>query len=175
MPTDPAAAVPSPAPAALGYRMPPEWAAHQGTWFSWPHNPDTWADHLEAAERALARAVHALGLGETVHLNVLDAAHEDRLRRLLGTAADAYVRYHRIPTNDAWCRDHGPIFVTNPAADAPLAATIWRFNAWGGKYPPTTSTMPPPTAWPKPWASPASAPTWCWKAARSRSTATASS
>ncbi|ARA95081.1 agmatine deiminase [Rhodothermaceae bacterium RA] len=116
--------------------MPPEWAAHQGTWFSWPHNPDTWADHLEAAERALARAVHALGLGETVHINVLDAAHESRLRRLLGAAADAYVRYHRIPTNDAWCRDHGPIFVTNPTAEAPLAATIWRFNAWGGKYPP---------------------------------------
>ncbi|MCK6372447.1 MAG: agmatine deiminase family protein, partial [Gammaproteobacteria bacterium] len=46
-------------PAAQGYAMPPEWAPHQATWLSWPHNPDTWPGHLEAAERALVTAVEA--------------------------------------------------------------------------------------------------------------------
>lgn len=49
--------------------------------------------------------------------------------------------FHEFPTNDAWCRDHGAIFVTRspgqPAApDAPLRALDFQYNAWGGKYPP---------------------------------------
>jgi len=42
---------------------------------------------------------------------------------------------HRIPTNDAWCRDHGAIFVVRDTAPR-LAAVDWGYNAWGGKYPP---------------------------------------
>ena len=39
------------------------------------------------------------------------------------------------PTNDAWCRDHGPAFVVNPEAASPLMVISWQFNAWGNKYP----------------------------------------
>ncbi len=128
------AAKPRATPAALGYRMPAEWTPHQGTWLSWPHNPDTWdADQLAAVERVLAEAARALAVGETVHANVLDAAHEARVRQVVGNAAD--VRYHHFPTNDAWCRDHGAVFVVRAAAPR-LAATDWGYNAWGGKYPP---------------------------------------
>ncbi len=121
-------------PAALGYRMPAEWTPHQGTWLSWPHNSDTWdAGPLASVERVLAEAVRALDGGETVRLNVLDAAHEAHVRQVVGDAAG--VVYHRFPTNDAWCRDHGAVFVVR--AEAPrLAATDWGYNAWGGKYPP---------------------------------------
>jgi agmatine deiminase len=46
--------------------------------------------------------------------------------------------FHRFPTNDAWCRDHGAIFVTREggAATERALALDFRFNAWGGKYPP---------------------------------------
>jgi agmatine deiminase len=44
------------------------------------------------------------------------------------------VRFWRVPTNDAWIRDHGPIFVVHE--ERGLAITDWRYNAWGGKYPP---------------------------------------
>ena len=49
----------TPTPAALGYRMPAEWAPHAATWLSWPHNAETWpgTGHLEKAERVLAEAV----------------------------------------------------------------------------------------------------------------------
>jgi len=40
-------------------------------------------------------------------------------------------------TNDCWCRDHGPIFVRDRHTGE-VAATDWRYNAWGGKYRPYT-------------------------------------
>jgi agmatine deiminase len=124
-------------PAAQGYAMPPEWAPHQATWLSWPHNPDTWPGHLQAAERALVTAVEALAGGETVHINVRDEGHESHVAGLLGGRSDpARVRLHRVPTNDAWCRDHGAIFVTRAGGQAPLLALDFGYNAWGGKYPP---------------------------------------
>ena len=122
-----------PAPAEHGFRMPAEWAPHQATWISWPHNPETWPGCLEAAEDAMAQAVTALAGGETVRINVLDAAHEAHVRGRLGALADTpAVVFHHFPTNDAWCRDHGAIFVRNAAGE--LAAVDCTFNAWGGKY-----------------------------------------
>jgi agmatine deiminase len=40
------------------------------------------------------------------------------------------------PTNDAWCRDHGPAFLINPEADIKKVIVDWNYNAWGNKYPP---------------------------------------
>jgi agmatine deiminase len=45
------------------------------------------------------------------------------------------VAFFDHPTNDAWCRDHGPIFVKHTRTGE-VALTDWRYNAWGGKYPP---------------------------------------
>lgn len=124
-----------PAPAELGFAMPAEWAPHQATWISWPHNPETWPGVLARAEAAMVQAVTALAAGETVHINVLNADHEAHVRGLLGAVADSgAVVFHAIPTNDAWCRDHGAIFVRNEAGE--LAAVDCGFNVWGGKYPP---------------------------------------
>src|SRR5690606_27611387 len=58
------------------------------------------------------------------------------VRRLLDAVAPRErVRYFHIPTNDAWVRDNGPIFVMQGGAE-PLAALDFDYNAWGGKYPP---------------------------------------
>src|SRR5205807_50435 len=45
------------------------------------------------------------------------------------------ITYYEIPTNEPWCRDHGPIFLTRNA-DPKLAIVDWDYNAWGNKYPP---------------------------------------
>jgi agmatine deiminase len=47
----------------------------------------------------------------------------------------ANVEFFNHPTDDAWCRDHGPIFVRNDRTGE-VALTDWVFNAWGGKYAP---------------------------------------
>src|SRR5204863_1308889 len=59
------------------------------------------------------------------------------------------VYFHHIKSNESWCRDHGPAFVTRvkPAKYRVLPSQVhrltreaaivdWGFNAWGGKYPP---------------------------------------
>ena len=46
------------------------------------------------------------------------------------------VRFYTHPTNDAWCRDHGPAFLINPQATQPKIIIDWNYNAWGNKYPP---------------------------------------
>ncbi len=126
-----------PTPAQLGYRMPAEWEPHQATWLSWPHKRESWPGAFEHVEPAMVQAVAALASSETVRINVLDARHEAHVRGLLANGAVdlRQVVFHHFPTNDAWCRDHGAIFVTRPGA-APLLALDCGFNAWGGKYPP---------------------------------------
>ncbi len=124
------------APWVDAYRMPPEWAVHEATWLSWPHNRDTWPDKFEAIEPAYRRIVEVLVDSEPVYINVLDKSHEAHVASLLGDLTDR-VRLFRIPTNDAWCRDHGPTFVVTrePGSRSRLAVS-WHYNAWGGKYPP---------------------------------------
>src|SRR6185295_1420765 len=57
----------------------------------------------------------------------------EQARALVGKVTN--VTLHDIPTNDAWCRDHGPTFLTGPKS-LPPALVDWEYNAWGGKYPP---------------------------------------
>lgn len=124
--------------AAPEYRLPAEWSQHQATWLSWPHNAETWPGCLPAVERMMASAVAALTEGEDVHINVLDGDHAEHVLALLGTSCKAgRVYLHEVPTNDAWCRDHGAIFLNgNGISTQGQLALNFRFNAWGGKYPP---------------------------------------
>jgi agmatine deiminase len=116
----------------MAYRMPPEWAPHQATWLSWPHNRKTWPDGLEAAETSLAEAVVALAADERVHINTLDPARVARF--FPNEIASGRVVLEPIPTDDAWCRDHGAIVVRD--GEGARVALDFRYNAWGGKYPP---------------------------------------
>lgn len=86
----------------------------------------------------MVQAVAALSAGETVRINVLDAEHERHVRALLEAAGVAgSIEFHEIPTNDAWCRDHGAIFACRQDSEpGRLIAIDWEYNAWGEKYPP---------------------------------------
>jgi agmatine deiminase len=126
-------------PAQLGYRMPPEWAPHRGTWLSWPHKAASWPGKFEPIPDIFCEIVRYLGRGEEVHINVADADMEADVRRRLVSRAIPLnsVYFHHNPTNDAWCRDHGPIFIQRAGDRGREQAIVdWSFNAWGGKYPP---------------------------------------
>ena len=61
------------------------------------------------------------------------------MRTTLGAAGVrlSRVRFHHIPTNECWTRDHGPAFVQRTRRGKVETAIVdWGFNAWGGKYPP---------------------------------------
>jgi agmatine deiminase len=123
-------------PAAQGYRWPAEWERHRATWLSWPHNPETWPTALAAVRATFGAMVTALQPREDVEIGVADDAMEEVARRSIrgaGGDPDRNVRFHRYATTDAWCRDHGPIFVVRD--DGARALCDFRFDNWGKKYP----------------------------------------
>lgn len=119
-------------PAKLGYRMPAEWAPHAATWLSWPR-PDgiSFPNRYDEILPTLGEMVRALAPHERVEINCRSDEVEAIARKTVGKTPN--VRYHRIPSYEPWCRDHGPIFVKR---DRELAVVDWGYNAWGGKYPP---------------------------------------
>ncbi len=124
-------------PTARGYRQPAEWAPHEATWLSWPHNRDSWPGVFAGVEPAMVEFVRALADCEPVYINVLGPDHERHVHTLLDpVVAPERLRLFRFPTNDAWARDHGAIFVTRATAEEPRLALDFDYNAWGGKYPP---------------------------------------
>src|SRR5947207_854585 len=123
-------------PAALGYRMPAEWEPQAATWFSWPRREGiSFPDSFDRVLPALRAMVEALIESEQVCINVGNNAHEAEARAVLRGLSMERVTFYRIPTNEPWCRDHGPIFLTRDL-DPRLAIVDWDYNAWGGKYPP---------------------------------------
>lgn len=96
---------------------------------AWPSRADTWKGRLDEAREAYGQVAHAIQRFEPVIMLVPPAA-VDGARRRLGKE----IEIQATVLDDAWIRDNGPIFVK--AADGRLAAVKFRFNGWGGKYPP---------------------------------------
>ncbi len=129
----------SPTPAQLSFRMPAEWEPHAATWLAWPHNRNTWPGMDSAIVAVYVQMIAALHQDERVHICVNDSETAGHVRHTLDTAGVdlARIGIYEIPTNDAWTRDHGPIFLTRQHGQTiELGLTNWTFNAWGAKYPP---------------------------------------
>lgn len=123
-------------PARLGFRMPAEWEPQVAVWLSWPHKRASWPGQFRPVPYTFATIVAQISRFEEVRINAA-AALQARAKRLCAAAgADmARVTFYDHPTDDAWCRDHGPIFVKHRHTGE-VALTDWRYNAWGDKYPP---------------------------------------
>ncbi|HEV3252560.1 MAG TPA: agmatine deiminase family protein [Puia sp.] len=128
----------NPTPKQLGYYFPPEFAPHDATWLSWPHKRDSWPGKLRAVYPGYCQFVKELALNEKVCINVNNERMKSAALKLISAAgADLKnIEFFLHPTNDAWCRDHGPAFLINPAAKEKKIIVDWNYNAWGNKYPP---------------------------------------
>ena len=123
-------------PAQLGYRMPAEWEPHAATWLSWPRREGiSFPGAFDRVMPTLRKMVESLVESEPVNINVCNGAHEAEARAVLNGLAPECITYHEIPTNEPWCRDHGPIFLTRET-EPKLAVIDWDYNGWGNKYPP---------------------------------------
>jgi agmatine deiminase len=122
-------------PRALGYRMPAEWSPHRATWLSWPHKEQSWPGLFRGIPELWAELVKALiAAGEHVFILAGGDSVFSEAKALVGDLPQCQL--YPIPTDDAWIRDSGPIFLSHPDPQMPPALVDWRFNAWGGKYPP---------------------------------------
>jgi agmatine deiminase len=133
-------------PAALGYRMPAEWEPHAATWLSWPRREGiSFPDSFDRVMPVLRAMVEALIESEQVCINICNGVHEAEAREVLRGLPMERISFHLVPTNESWCRDHGPIFLTRDIdlksttgriRRGELAVVDWDYNAWGNKYPP---------------------------------------
>jgi agmatine deiminase len=125
-------------PRQLGYYFPAEFARHSATWLSWPHKEASWPGKIETIYPVYAEFIQRVAEGEMVNINVVDDAMKQKALGYLNQVGADLKNIHFFihPTNDAWCRDHGPAFLINPKAAQQKIIVDWGYNAWGGKYPP---------------------------------------
>lgn len=124
-------------PKSLGYHFPAEFEKHDATWLSWPHKEASWPGKIESIFPAYSHFVKCVAAVEKVRINVGDASLQAKATHQLeqaGVPMDQ-IEFFLNPTNDAWCRDHGPAFLVN-RKEKKKAIVDWGYNAWGGKYPP---------------------------------------
>lgn len=128
----------SPTPKQLGYYFPAEFAPHIATWLSWPHKEASWPGKIDSIFPYYAQFIKELTKGEIVRINVANKMMmQFAIMHLENINADlSKIEFYFHPTNDAWCRDHGPAFLVNPRAGHKKIIVDWDYNAWGNKYPP---------------------------------------
>ncbi len=124
-------------PKELGFSFPAEFAPQRAMWLSWPHKEASWPGKIDSIYPVYAQFVKLVAQGQRVCINVANEKMKAfAITNLERAEADlSRIDFYFHPTNDAWCRDHGPAFLVNKEKTQ-KAIVDWDYNAWGDKYPP---------------------------------------
>jgi agmatine deiminase len=129
-----------------GYRMPAEFAPHDGTIMIYPVRPGSWGKDRSAALKAFGDIFLEILRRENLYLLASKEDFEEaRLfldtlivkMKVQGTDEDTLKLMEDrclilpIESDDAWARDVGPTFVSG--GDKQIRGINWSFNAWGGE------------------------------------------
>jgi agmatine deiminase len=96
----------------------------------WPCRLELWGELIEEARADYASVANAIVAFEPVTM-IANAGKDAALAR---AACSSDVEVVELPLDDSWLRDCGPIYVCRD--DGRRQAVHFRFNAWGGKFPP---------------------------------------
>jgi agmatine deiminase len=133
-------------PKQRGFHFPAEFEKQQALWLSWPHKEASWPGKLQLIYNSYAEFILQVAIHQQVCINVADTAMKQFAINTIQNSLFAQkvknfdqlllnITFYFNPTNDAWCRDHGPAFLINPTTNQ-KAIVDWGYNAWGDKYPP---------------------------------------
>jgi agmatine deiminase len=127
-------------PIELGYSFPPEWHPHSATWITWPRPEGiSFPDFYERVPDNLVRIIKHIVPREKVCISVPNGNWQRIVEKEFehNECPLENVRFFHIPSDEAWCRDHGPAFVLRKHRSGKMQAAIidWDYNAWGRKYP----------------------------------------
>ncbi|MEX3008568.1 agmatine/peptidylarginine deiminase [Hoeflea sp. TYP-13] len=111
-----------------GFYLPEETEPHLRTFMQWPVSREVHSDRyfLRMLQSSVADIANTISEFEPVAM-LMDPAHERQARKLL----DRRIEIWPVATDDLWCRDSGPIFVTDGAGR--LAVSELNFNGWGNR------------------------------------------
>lgn len=100
---------------------------HARTFMQWPVNREVHpeADFLHWLQQSIARVANTIVEFEPVVM-LMAKEHQVSARKLLSQKVELW----DVPTDDLWCRDSGPHFVSNGKS---LAVSQLNFNGWGNK------------------------------------------
>ncbi len=114
-------------------RLPAEWEPQSAVLIAWPHEGTDWAERLAAVETTYVALVAAIVRFQRAIVCVPDEALEAHARsQLTGAGVDLErVRFVRVPYDDTWLRDSGPITLRTRDGYRLLD---FRFTGWGGKF-----------------------------------------
>ncbi len=124
-------------PKSLGFYFPAEWHTQEAVWLSFPHNKNTWeGKKLHNIYPSYFQFMAEIAEVEKVRINCTENVKiwlENELKNQKINLKNVELYLH--PTNDSWCRDHGPAFLLHQQKKEKVIIN-WEYNAWGGKYPP---------------------------------------
>jgi agmatine/peptidylarginine deiminase len=119
---------------ASHWRLPAEWEPQAAILIAWPHAGTDWAARLSAAEATYVALAAAITRFQRLLIIVVDKATQAHVDSLLAAARvdSSRVDFVRLPYDDTWLRDSGPITLVAP--DGRLRLMDFRFTGWGGKF-----------------------------------------
>lgn len=121
-------------PREKGYFFPAEWSPHRATWLTLPLNDESWPGKMEIIYGTFFDFVLLISGDEQACINVHTARLEKFVRE---TSIKKGIDLQKLeiyihPSNDCWCRDHGPAFLVNKNGEK--LVVDWQYNGWGNKY-----------------------------------------
>ena len=110
-------------------RVPAEWEPQEAIWMQWP---GYWEKNLEIT---FAKIADIISRYEKIHIlyhsKQIYADAQKALRDIGADPENKNIYWHKVPYDNAWMRDNGPIYVLN---NNELRIQNWNFDAWGGAF-----------------------------------------
>ena len=116
-------------------RVPAEWEPQDAVWMTWPSGGKWWPEAQDAALNSFAKLASAISQFITVRINCEKAGMPDARARIEAAGGvEKNISFNICETDDVWCRDSGAVFALS--CDNALLALDFKYNSWGGKFPP---------------------------------------
>lgn len=115
--------------------VPSEWSEQEAVWLTWPSQEKWWSGHRQEAIDAFACLAATISQREIVRINCAPNAikfAQEQINKARGEMKN--VEFFDHDSDDVWCRDSGAIF--RIGANGELEALDFKYNSWGGKFPP---------------------------------------
>lgn len=112
----------------------PEWAPQRLIQLCWPSQREYWGEHTVAAQQTHSQIIRHISQYQAVLLICSPDAEPAKIQTALAEAGAKLDNITIVPqaNNDIWCRDYGPLSVTDNGNTRLLD---FQFTGWGGKFP----------------------------------------
>ena len=94
------------------YRLPAEFEKQEAIWLSWPTNKESCPKTYNRLQDKFGEIVAYISRYQRVRINAPFLAHMGIRLSIADNEGDlSQVDIYENPTNDVWCRDHGPVLL----------------------------------------------------------------